>query len=728
LSDFLTHFRSFFSDEERESELYKILATIGVNTEKTILEELNAEVRRSSEASMFSENKLRSWLAFFLTPVRNAVSATGFGRVVLNSMKDSKDNLATVSKGAILIGRNGKEYQIQNDLTLDLGCSTPFSFVQGTEVVLDQPYSEFIAIPLGSSMVDLSYTKVSYSGVSGSGVIPQVATFPSYPKDLEEVFPDVNAAVHNFAGGVVGYTSLWNPLLKSMKSLWDAVVGVSVRPRSGFFPFIFNNTLYIKIFPGGNSGDVDYVPFPEGQTVHISYLISDGAAGNLSQNELMSFSGDSSPKTEDNVDVDVTLYNDEAISGVNPPIQSELVNKLRQHFFASTHISSIPEYSAWFLSQAGIGDCLVVSDFERWRLSNRKDFTGFDLTGAMSVYLVHDNGTIVIPRTPAGYIPFITNINNRLVSLMDAAFLEYKEPRVFWHYFVVQFRAVSSEVAFIEHVKAALRDLYSILWVRQSGSSLFRDLDMNLITDAVKGNFDVSGLRITPYHYYEYVSSRFVGVISEGSEGEGSEGEGSEGEGSEGEGSKFMVSIPIYYGEKPGGWYEYWEVNSEGELGHYERVNGLLDFKNGVIDEANFIPGSPYGIYKEFIELGGNACKIYRYEARLLSEGDPSAGWDWSSLYLDPNPFEAGVRKNDSVTFNIWNLAPGVLRCFWGIANEGLVPVGNNLSSDFGIRKLPNIIEVSQGGSLYVGAIPSTGHLPSGTTYFGDSVRFEKYS
>ena len=42
---FLSEFEAFFTTEEKDSEIFKILSMIGVNTEKAILEEMNAEIQ-----------------------------------------------------------------------------------------------------------------------------------------------------------------------------------------------------------------------------------------------------------------------------------------------------------------------------------------------------------------------------------------------------------------------------------------------------------------------------------------------------------------------------------------------------------------------------------------------------------------------------------------------------------------------------------------------------------
>ena len=100
MSDFHSQFQSYFTAEERGSELYQILATIGVNVEKTIREEINARPSYPSEATVFTDQKLRSWLAAFLMPVRNLISARGSGRMVITSAGTCA--IPTLPAGSIL--------------------------------------------------------------------------------------------------------------------------------------------------------------------------------------------------------------------------------------------------------------------------------------------------------------------------------------------------------------------------------------------------------------------------------------------------------------------------------------------------------------------------------------------------------------------------------------------------------------------------------------------------
>lgn len=633
--DFLTNFRSFFTDEEQKSELYRILASLGVNTEKAILEELNAEIRRSTEISVFNENKIRSWLAFFLSPVRNVVSASGFGHVVMNSADGSSDSFASIPKGVLITGTNGKEYQIQHDILLSLGASTPFSFVQGEESMSQGVYNDFIAIPVPSGMVDLSYTRV----IMGDLTIPLVHSFPESPADF----------------------------------------AVSISPSSGFFPFFFNNTLFIKIFSGGFPSDSNYVPDPKGKFITVFYRVSDGEAGNIKQNQFKGLSN-YTIKTGDSCDVSVTFYNDAAMNGVNSPTRAELVNLLRRRFYAFTSVSSLPEYTTWFLSQPLVGDCLVMSDHERWRLSNYANTQDFNITGSLDVYLVDKNGIPIHPKesVSSDYNTYVQDLENELIKVRDLAFVRYESPVVYWHFFVVQFISTFSDVEFKDNAVSAIRNLYSLSWARDNNLSLFRALDTKFILDALTGSSNVSGLRIIPYHYREVYHSS--GVNS-------------------------SLYLSCFKGEKAGGWYEFYEESS---------------------DPLHKFGSVPYSIYREFVGVDGY-CFIYEYNVDTFLNADGSMGWSWSSIKTtsEGEPKSVGSRFNEVVSFDMATLPTGVLRCFWLVKNEGSVSVGNSVNSGFGIRKLPDVASLAiKDEELSSKKSPNWGF--SSGTFFGEFIRFEK--
>ena len=685
MSNFHSLFQSFFTEEERESELYRILATIGVNTEKAIYEEIDAEIRRATEASVFTDQKLRSWLSFFLMPVRNVVSASGIGRIVLNSFATTY-----ISGGDIILGRNGKDYEVQEDIVLSgNGDSMSFSYIQGHTVPTEaMEYSEFIAIPIDSGNVDLSDIKVTFTD---GKPIPLAQPFPSYSTKLntvlsvinpEEVPEDLLSLVNPAEVSVALFDGEKEAFINSLKSLWSTIQEVSVRPSCGFFPFFYNNTLYIKIFPGGDPLDDNYVPEPKGQQVKITYRVSDGLAGNIGKDQFLKFQKDIIDTTANQADY--TLFNDAASNGVNAPTHAELVNLLRRRFFASTHVSSVPEYTTWFLSQPEVGDCLIVSDYDRWRMSGDTSLKGHAITGTVEVYLLDDKGDVVDPGQPGAYTSYIKGLDLRLDGVRDIAFVVYKKPAIFFHFYVIQYRSVADETNFLTWAQSHLPLLYDKDWVRANDLSLFKDLDLELVTAMVRGNFNPAGLRIIPYHYHEELYD-----VSSGTD----------------------FNFPYFFGEKPGGWYEFWE------------------FKD---PEMTILKEEPTAIYKEFVQANGVNCDIYRYKKEQKYIGDEPCGWKWSQLDGDSMDAYVGSRLPDGsvgvVSFNMGKAAPlipgedpeerpplgsGVMRCFWAIENEGIMPVGGDVSVEFGVRKLP--------------VVPDSGEKTEEQTYFKDKVKFEKY-
>ena len=662
MANFHSQFQSYFSSEEKESEIYKIISTIGVNVEKTILEEIDTEMRRAVEASVFPERKLRSWLAAFLMPVRNSISARGQGTIVLSS-----GGSVTIPIGSVLIGKNGKEYELQETLTLSgAGSSLPFSFIQGSTVTT-QPltYTEFLSVPIKTGNVDLSDLRVFFSDGTE---IPVVSSFPEIP------YPDtfsLKTLLDGVADGSLDINDVNEDILENIASIngvWGAIQSVSIRPKGGYFPFFFNDVLYIKVYPDIEQG----VPVPDGRTVQIRYRLSDGVAGNLPKDSFLSFSD--SLKMVDGTVAGYQLYNKPVFNGVNPPSHAELVNMFRRRFFSSTHVSSIPEYTIWFLSQPEVGDCHVVSDYYKWRLSDRTDFSGADITGTVEIYLLNNDGGLITPDNP-----IVKELDDRLLPVRDIAFLDYKLPRVFWHFYIVQFRSVFDEMSFTGYAESSLQRLYSIDTAKALDTSLFKDLDMSVVDRFVRGNHDPLGLRVIPLHYYESVYNLGVSSTS-------------------------FLEIMCYRGQKPGGWYEYYEYHEDLGFGRY--------------DEGAFIVGEPRAVFKEFLGVAGG-CSIYQYEKRHNYVDGEYSGFTWGALAGDTSTAYVGDRFVGSglVRFDmsrVGNVQPGVMRCFWLIEKDGVMPVGSEPSRNFGIRKLPT------GGKV-------VGDENTEVTFFPERVRFEKY-
>jgi len=686
LSIFHDNFEALFTAEERDSEVYRILAAIGVNVEKAIYEEINAEIRKSTEAMAFTDQKLRSWLAFFLTPVRNVISSRGIGTIKITK-KNGTGSIPIDADKAVLVGNNGKSYSLQTSLLLnDVGEEKSFSFIQGTNVTTDsQQYSEFLSFPVQENAIDLSDLQVFYGDSKKGGGTP----IPLAPPFLD--MPGLLSYFKDFGSKEVG------EVFNELSLLWNSVKGVSVRPFEGFFPFVYNNTLYIKIFyqPGGSST----VSVPDNKMVYVTYRLSDGAAGNLGANQLQGFQ-DALVCSGNNGSVEYEITNEPAMSGSNLPSHAELVNLLRRRFFASTHVSSIPEYTAWFLSQPEVGDCLIMTDFLRWRLSRSTTFTGFNFSGVVEVYLLDKDGELIDPSSGGDGHDMVFGeggLDQRLATVRDVAFMNYLEPTVYWHYYIIQYRSVNDEASFIVDTDTALSMVYSVDYVKNNNSSLFNDFDVENLSQLIRKTQNPVGLRIVPYHYHE--EPYLLGVNSAQ------------------DSSKLAFSH--FFGEKPGGWYEFWEYNfSTGEFGKYNAG-------------GDFSTDGPKAIFREFVGVAGD-CSIYRYVQKHKSLNNDQVIWDWTSLDGDKSTALVGYRDavisgsgdySGGIYFSMGSyrplnsesdvsFKPGVMRCFWCVVNEGMVPVGGDGSSNFGVRKLPT-----------KGSMP----LPDGRTYFDDKVRYEKY-
>ena len=111
--NFLSKFQSFFTEEEKESEIYRIMCSIGIDAEKTLIESVNKDIRASTELMAFSDDKIRSWLSFFLVQIPNMRSASGIGEIRIIEAS----SLVYIPSGSKLISRSGKVFEQTNDLS-----------------------------------------------------------------------------------------------------------------------------------------------------------------------------------------------------------------------------------------------------------------------------------------------------------------------------------------------------------------------------------------------------------------------------------------------------------------------------------------------------------------------------------------------------------------------------------------------------------------------------------
>ena len=656
---FLSEFEAFFTPEEQESELFKIQSMIGVNEEKAILEELNAEVRRNTELLAFPDDRLRSWLAALLRRVRNVVSARGYGKLALLPAPGASP--VTIPGGSEISARNGKSYQLVGDLVLPPGGSARFRFIQGEVKAAEGDYDEIIAIPaLG---VDLEGLQVFLEG----DPVPPVPEMPSTAGTAydglgylsEYLIDQLRQAYGNNPGdpnlsvvcGALGLSPESEPSELGVPEAYWLEEGLQramkmsyIRPQNGYFAFYYSGTLFIKIYRGDSVGD------PKGKRYVVLYRVSDGASGNMGPDQLDSFEG--VPALDA---VEYELSNDVVRNGVEAPTHVELVNLLREKFFVTTNVASVPEYTAWFLARPEIGDCQVLSDYERWRISGSA-MVSLKYTGAVEVYLMGLDGKDLVRESleEAGLIGGgdaegaivsggdgnlrqsggdeilsgpIKVLDEDLCRVRDIAIIQYKTYQVFQHCFTVQYSSALDDIAFRGFAASTLRDFYDLKFAKTMGFSLFQPLDLELVQKALGGRHSPVGLRVNPYHYQE--SAITV--------------------------PNAVKVLQAYHGEIGGGWYEYWE--DPGDI-------------------------QPRRVFREFLHKDGSSS-IYEFD-----EG--AAGVSWSSQFI-PGEAVGGRSAGGVISFKASAFpVEGVLRCFWAIKNQGMVPVGANEPLEFGARALPS--------------------------------------
>jgi hypothetical protein len=642
---FYDDFQNSFSPEERQSEIVKVLSMVGVNAEKAILEHLSVELRSVTELMAFPEQRLRSWLAFFLRPVRNVISSRG--RVLVEVEDDGEHSDAVfVPAGSVLQGKNGRLFYHEEQESLFPGVKKWVSVVQGTLVTATGSYSEFIAIPaVGVDMSEISVelggeeiaqadgeSAESHFGVcdSLSGESVKEVNVPGFIRSdgaiVRVKFTFANAAVDvmlDVSGtGAAPVMYSGEPVVPSFLvagSVYDfvfesgrwvvsgqsvaavEVVNGSVKPYDGFFAFYYNNTLYIKIFKGPH--------VIVSSQYRVTYRVSDGASGNLGINQFKGYQDSFS--FSDGKPVTIQVRNEEPISGgVDAPLFYELVAELRRKFFVTTNVASVPEYRTWLLSRPEVFDCLVESDLVRSAASGQTE-----VTGKVVIYLMGVSSTASGVKQFEPLIPTEgSSLSKDLAKVRDLAPIDFQKYEPVGNFYLVRFQSSDDNKRFVVDAEAMVSRFYTdVGLLRALNLSLFNDFDITLLYRGLAGLYNVTGLNIVPYHFREYLRDAFK------------------------EGSDWVVEP--YQGESRGsGYYEFWgppEGDLEGEHTCLRTFRELLTVEGEV------------GIYWEEVEM-----EAHHLSGAYLNNGDVA-------LFLSQIPVNAFY-----------------VRCFWPIEARGIMPVG----------------------------------------------------
>jgi hypothetical protein len=642
---FYDDFQNSFSQEERQSEIIRVLSMVGVNSEKAILEHLSVEVRSVTELMAFPEQRLRSWLAFFLRPVRNVVSARG--RVLVEVANDGVHSEAVfVPAGAVLQGKNGRLFFQEEQGSFFPGVKKWVSIVQGKQATATGTYSEFIAIPAVN--VDMSDIKVELGGeevfqvdinsadsrfgvcgslsdervkvvqvpgfiLSAGAVVKVQFTFANSAVDLDldvsgtgpaPVLYQGDPVAPSFfvAGGVYDFvfdSGTWVISGQSLNAV--EVVNGSVKPHDGFYAFYYNNTLYIKIFKGPH--------VIVSSQYRVTYWVSDGVAGNLGINQFKGYQdsflfSDGSPAL-------IMVRNEEPISGgVDAPLFYELVAELRRKFFVTTNVATVPEYRTWLLSRPEVFDCLVESDLVRSAASNQTE-----VSGAVIIYLMGVSSSASGAKQFEPLVPVAgSNLWRSLDEVRDVAPLDFRRYEPVYNFYLVRFQSSDDNKRFVVDAEAMVSRFYSdVGLIRALNLSLFDNFDVTLLFRGLAGLYNVTGLDVVPYHFREYSKDSFS------------------------EGANWVVDP--YLGEDTGkGYYEFW----------------------GVVDDD---PDGDFVCLRTFREL-------------LSVDGGVSLYWENTDLGIH---VPSGERlPNGNIVLLSGQIPAGAfwVRCFWPIADRGIMPVG----------------------------------------------------
>ena len=445
---FYEEFKSYFTEEEWNTQIVKIWTQIGINTERTILEEFNRLIRNGTELIDFPSSLLRSWLAFFLMPVRNMVA--GSGSVILKITKAT--GTVPVNAGWSITNKAGFIYEVKQSALVEPGKSIALNVMQGQPAVSTGVYSTIIAIP----KANIDFTTEFSVTINEEPILP----------------------VHQVQRTVI--------------------------PIDGYYAYYFDNTLYVKIYKGSSmrNGVEHATADPEGKKYVVKYRVVAGEQANTAMNGFEAFTNQLVDVNKN--PVEYKFENIAIINNVSAPMQWELVNMVRSRFFISGSVSSIPEYTTWFNSQPEVGDCIVLGDYERWMMGLTHELIA---SGRITVMLMDNEGKPIETIMENNTRPFPNSvldiIDKRLTGIKDISVIDYEYFEYIKQYFKIEFTSSTNNVDFISYAESMLRQFFNLQYVRNNGMSLFEALDMTRVLNTISTLHAPTGVRIIPYHYFE---------------------------------------------------------------------------------------------------------------------------------------------------------------------------------------------------------------------------------
>ena len=513
---FLNQFATYFDAQERETELYALWSAIGVNMEKAILEEQNRLNAEFTDINNFSEDTMRSWLSFFLQKIPYRTTAT---TQVTVSLKTDYSKITQINKYDQLTTNEGIIYTLMEDISLIPGDVRTVTAAQGKRITETGVYNSLIKVQANNP--DLNYIQVKLNGVD----VPPVSYETSYdqlsflgswkPQStngnewggtpyLQDAYGQKGQAYWVIANGETKFSDEGIPeeFRKSDIVVYDGehwqrsaytnklspiqFANTFAVPSNGYFAYYYNNYLFIKIFSGTEIDD------PNGQQYEVSYIQSDGIQGQIDENTL---SFVSAYEDIDENPVELEVSNTPSSAAVNEPSVGKLGLYLKQRLYSSINVSSVPEYTNWFNAQPEVGDCLVLSDYEKY-IRNGK--TNLSVTGIVEVYLVGTDGQPLRPEVQAELL-------DRLEPYKDIAVVTISDFTPVKQYLEFEYTTATNESAFEQFVQSIATQYYNLSYLQSKNASLFDNLDLtSILQDILKNSpYDSTGLILRGYHYKE---------------------------------------------------------------------------------------------------------------------------------------------------------------------------------------------------------------------------------
>ncbi len=261
-------------------------------------------------------------------------------------------------------------------------------------------------------------------------------------------------------------------------------------PSNGFYAYYQDGFIYIKVFLGTKYDNLS------GSKYVLQYLDSDGINGEMSAKDTIKFDS-AFPNSDHTVNVEVDVIHTEgSTKAVNSPTGGKLSLMIKERLFSGINISSVPEYEAWFKAQPEVGDCIVLSDYERFIRSGASFETGFEVTGIVQVMLVDRFGGEIDPKQ-------WQILSQRISPYKDIAYLQMTKPVAVRDFFIVDFTSSLNDGEFKTYAKNSIEQWFSIDFLQQQGVSLFAELNLSQVLKHLLDNDEneATGVTIDAYHF-----------------------------------------------------------------------------------------------------------------------------------------------------------------------------------------------------------------------------------